>query len=166
MENQKKVRDQKINQYQNTEDKEDNMVLKNGKTRFTQYSTMDISLYFPKGKKRVETIQFTFGGICESELEDLNRNVSLLKHSLKQLLYRKSKDGYFKKEFLFISKFPDFYHKTGSGLVYFDVFLHLEEPYEKKFITEHLLTIFEEIENIYKQNKFFKFRKYGKIKES
>lgn len=160
----RKAKDQKINQYQNTEDKEDNMEYKNGKNRFTEYSLMDIVLYFQR-KKMVDTLQFTFGGWCESEIEDHQRQFRLLKHSLRQLLYNRSKDGYYKKNFVFVPKITDVYASNGAGLIYFDVFLFLEESYEKQFVIDYLPTLFQDIETIYKSNKFFKFRKYGKIKE-
>lgn len=139
------------------------MEYKNGKNRFTEYSLIDVSLYMQK-RRTVKSLQFSFGGWCESEIEEQDRNFKLLHHQLKQLLYRRSKDGYYTKNFLFVPKISDSYNKNGQGLVYYDIFLFLEESYEKDFVIDYLKTVFQDIDTIYKANKFFKFRKYGKIK--
>lgn len=136
------------------------MQYKNGKSRLTHYKNIDITLDFPRSRV-FDKLQFTFGGMVESEVDDYKRQFSLVKYQLKQLLYRRSKDGYYQPNFIFIPKIGENYKETGKGLVYFEIFIHLEEPYERNFIVEHLKTIFQEVDDLLGDNQYFNFHKYN-----
>lgn len=131
----------------------------NGKSRLEDYKCIDVLLDLPR-KKLLNTIQFTFGGFMESETSECESKFRVLKHSLRQLIANKSKDGYYSHNFIFIPKIGDTYKVKGKGLVYFEVFLYLEETYERGFIIDHLKTLFQEIDIMYQSHNFFKFSKY------
>ena len=141
------------------------MQYKNGVSRIRTFKNFDVTIDFPR-RKQMETIQFTFGGICESEIEESESEFKKLKHGLKQIIYNKHKDGYYKEQYCFIPKINEVYKKKGKGLVYFEIFLYLEESYERDFIVEHLLTLFAEIDALYSKNKFFKFTKYNPTRKT
>ena len=141
------------------------MEFTNGKNRFTNYELFDISVDFPRGRT-IDNLQFSIGGMCSSKLDDIPRQYKVFKHQFKQLLYRRSKDGYYSKNFHFIPKISEVYQKHGDGLVYMDVFLFLEEKYDKQFVIDYLITLFDDFDQFYKSNKFFKFRKYAKKQSS
>ena len=135
------------------------MEYRNGKTRLSDYKNLDVKIDFSRVRK-VDKLNLTFGGMMSSNIDDYLRQFSVLKHSIRQIIYNRSKDGYYKPDFLFIPKIPFNYRDTGSGLVYFELFLYLEEYYYKDFIVEHIKSVMEDVDDLYSQNKYFTFKKY------
>ena len=119
---------------------------------------------FPK-KRTSNTIQITFGSMIEGGEDNFNSDLRKFKHSLRQFFYQKSKDGYYKKKFLFIEKENVFLKQKKKGMLFFDVFLYLEEYYERNFIVDYLDTILPEINQIYYNHKQFKFKKFEDAKK-
>jgi len=129
-------------------------------TNVNSYDDLHFTIYYSSRKKYVDTVQLTFGGYVKGEKEEFERNLKLHIHSLKQLIYRKHKDGYYRKRFILIEKITDSILKNKEGTLFFDLFLYLEETYEKDFVTEYLHTLMSDISKLCKENKFFKQRKY------
>lgn len=116
-------------------------------------------------RKYVDTIQMTFGGSVQGDEDTFLNDIKLFKHSLRQFFYQRSKDGYYKKKFIFIDKENVLMKQKSVGMLFFDVFLFLEETYERDFLIEYFDTIYPELNQIYNNQKNLKFKKYkdGKI---
>jgi hypothetical protein len=84
---------------------------------------------------------------------------------LRQFFYQRSKDGYYKKKFIFIDKENVLMKQKSVGMLFFDVFLFLEETYERDFLIEYFDTVYPQLNQIYNNQKNLKFKKYkdGKI---
>lgn len=133
---------------------------KEGINVFHNYKYFSVVLHFPR-TFMVDNVQVSFGGHASSEPIGMSSEFRKLKHKLKQLFYRRSKDGYYNSNFIFVDRTVDSYIINSKGLVFFDVFLKLEDPCDRAFIVEHILTILNEVEQIYEDNEFFTFQKYN-----
>ena len=116
-------------------------------------------------RKYVDTIQMTFGGSVQGDEDTFLNDIKLFKHALRQFFFNRSKDGYYKKKFIFIDKENVLMKQKSVGMLFFDVFLFLEETYERDFLIEYFDTIYPELNQIYNNQKNLKFKKYkdGKI---
>lgn len=137
-----------------------------GSNRIRDYKLFDINIDFPRNRTSINNLQFTLGGWVEADLDEIKNNLRRFNHNLKQIIYKKSKDGYYKPNYCFVMRNGDRLSEKGKGLLYFDIFLHLEEEYERKFIMEHLRTIFAEIDILYSKENFFTFSKYNPYRKT
>lgn len=140
------------------------MKYRNGTNRIESYDLFNINIDFPK-RAMMNKIQFSINCHMSSDVEEFRNQFRRLKHSFKQLIYNSSKDGYYKKDYCFISKVSDVYELKGKGLLTFELFLYLEETYERKFILDYLLTLFNKIHILFEKDKFFTFSKYNPIRK-
>lgn len=138
-----------------------------GVNGFSNYDTIQFYVDFPK-KRSINTFQITFGGYVVGDMDSFFPEMRKYNRQIRQLFNRRSKDGYYKDKFIYIDGFSNNLKKTGQGGIFNEVFMFLEETYEKKFVIDYLKTLFEEVNEFHREHKFFKFVKYkdrGKIKE-
>lgn len=128
-----------------------------------QTNNLVFKLSLPR-KKNIDTLQFRFGGHMEGDKHEFNSELRKLFYEIRMKIWKRSRDGYFKDKFLFIYDPNVSLERTGRGIVFVDVMLYLEETYEKKFILDYLPTIFQEIQDSYEGNKFFKTKPYSDAK--
>jgi len=133
-----------------------------GVDRFTNYESIYFTLNFDKRGSTKNSFNLSFGGILETKSDNPRHDLRKLSHELKKLIYFRSKDGYYKKNFIFLEHIPNTFKNTGRGMVFFELFCFLEEPCDRDFITDYLKTLFTEIQNVYTNNKQFKSHKYAK----
>lgn len=127
---------------------------------FNSHSNFDtVQFLMDFGRKGViKSFQLQFGSHYKCEQEEMKKQIKLYHHDIRQLFYKKSKDGYFKKDFLFFEGFKP--NKKGEGIVFPTLFFYLEEEYEKTFVIDYMVPIFNELNEYHKNHPFFKFTKY------
>lgn len=127
---------------------------------FNSHSNFDtVQFVMNFGRKGViKSFQLQFGSQAICQQEGMKEQIRLYHHDMRQFFYRKSKDGYFKKDFLFFDGFKENF--TGDGIVFPTFFFYLEEPYEKTFLIEYLIPLFDELNDYHRNHPFFKFSKY------
>jgi len=130
-----------------------------GVNLFSNYDTLIFKLESGR-KKQLNTVQISFGGYSYHKGEDVSREKKLFRHGLKQLFSKKSKDGYYKPQFIFLDGFTEGYDLNKQGLLFHKVFFYLEESYERGFVIDYLKTLFQDIDDYHKSNPYFRFHKY------
>lgn len=132
-----------------------------GFNTFSGYDSCVFYLDFVNRKSTTTTVQMKFGGEAECESENIKSEVRKYYSQIRQFFYRKTRDGYYNDKFIFIPGNNENLIRVGKGLFFNEIFFFLEEEYEKKFVIEYFITLFNEIEQINKNNKEIKFSKYG-----
>lgn len=130
-----------------------------GTNTFNDYETLVYYFDFPS-RKFVKSVQLTFGGYAECNNDEIKSSMNIYKHQVKQMFGRRVKDGYFNKRFIFIDGFHTNFHELGKGLMFHQVFFHLEETYEKPFVVDYFRDIFQELDDFHKGHTHFNFTKY------
>lgn len=160
MAKQKNIKDQKINQSPNTEDKENNMCDKReGVNKFSDYQTAMFYLDF--GRARIiKSFQLRFGGVVIPKTENIKSDLRKYKYELKRFFYNKSRDGYYKDRFLFIDGTPDSFELKNGGFIFHDFHFFTEGELEKKFVVEYMETLFKELDVYFRNHKSFEFKRF------
>lgn len=138
-----------------------------GVNGFSGYDTIQFYVDFPK-KKYINSFQITFGGYMVGDLEEFSSQMRKYNREIRQIIYNRSKDGYYKDKFIYIDGFTEHLKKCGQGGIFNEAFFFTEETYDKYFMIDYLKTLFDEINEFHREHKFFKFIKYkdrAKIKE-
>lgn len=130
-----------------------------GYNTFSNYKNFQGYCDFPK-KLFINSFQLSFGAYIQGEAENIESEFRKFRHEIKKFIYLKSKDGYHKERFIFIDKVPDTFVKKAGGSVVVDIFLFTQEDYEKKFLKEHIISLFDGIESICSKHKSLSFIKY------
>jgi hypothetical protein len=130
-----------------------------GINKFSNYKSLQFGIEFDR-TKHIKSCQISFGGYSKHKGENFNRESRLYKYGLKQLLNKRSKDGYYKDKFILIDGFSDRFEEQKQGLLFQKVFFHFEETYEKGFVIDYLKTLFQEIDDYHRNCPHFKFEKY------
>lgn len=134
-----------------------------GYNTFSNYDTIQFTVTYPSRYPKIKTIQINFGGVGTFD-EDVLAETRRYKHYIKQFFHSKSKDGYFKDKFIFIDGSSDSLIRNKGGLFFSEVFLYLEEEYEKSFVVSYLKNLFDELNEYHKNHKKIKFTKYKHYK--
>lgn len=130
-----------------------------GYNYFPAYDTFEAYVDYPH-KNPCKSAQLRFGGFAISEQQNVKRELTYLKKQIRATIHSHSKDGYYKPKFLFIDNTPETFEQLGKGKLFFEVFLFFEETYDKKFFSEYIPMVLEDIYKIYSSNKTFEFKKY------
>ena len=132
---------------------------KEGFNKFTKLENFKYKIYAGR-KNELDSLQLNFGSFLFCESENINKSLSLLKHNIKQFFSIHQKDGYYKKRNIFIPHIPDAFYQNGKGYCYFELFLFLEETYDKKFVFPYIKELCEELDNtVISKHTDFKFHK-------
>jgi len=130
-----------------------------GINKFSNYESIQIGIDWDR-RKHIKSCQITFGGYSKFKGENFNRESRLYKYGLKQILNKRSKDGYYNEKFILLDGFSERFVEQKEGLLFQKVFFHLEETYEKGFVIDYLKTLFQEIDDYHRNCPHFKFEKY------
>lgn len=133
-----------------------------GFNAFSNYETCKFYLEFNRRGRTTSTVQLRFGGFAKTEEENVASSVRRYNRQVSQLFHSRVKDGYYRNKFFHIKLDNAHFLKKGEGLFFTEVFFFLEEIYEKTFVIDYFKTIFAELDQLNKNNKYFKFEKYAK----
>lgn len=116
---------------------------------FTEYKNCHFKINYKNNRRTVDSLQIRFGGHVRGNEDGFKNNIRHLNHSLRQLIFKKHKDGYYKKKFIFIEDSSTRMFQLAKGNLYFELYLFLEEQYHREFVTDYMKDFFSEIDNVY-----------------
>lgn len=136
------------------------MQFKNGVNIFDEYETIKFTIEYPERTKEIKSFQISWGGWVEFLDDEVARNIRLYNYSLKKFFAERVRDGYFKKDFIFIDGITERILNQKKGILFSKAFFFLEDPCSRKFLVEYMMTLFEEMDTFHRTHPAMKFKKY------
>lgn len=137
-----------------------------GRNTFSNYSTVHFAIDFPDRKRTIKSLQLTLGGWSDFGDDNMKSLNHQHKSFIKQFFFKKSKDGYFTDRFLFIDGTHDALVRNKKGLMFHEVYLFLQEEYDKYFVVDYLKDLFQELDEYHRTHPRIKFSKYHHRKKN
>ena len=133
-----------------------------GYNSFSNYDTLHFILESSR-TRTIDKVQLNFGSMVET-YEDYTHIRNHL-YNIRQYFHNKSKEGYYKPKFIFIDGATERLKQKKRGLLFNQAFFFLQETYEKEFVYNYFVSLFQEINDIHKNHPNIKFIKYKSRKK-
>lgn len=138
-----------------------------GVNTFSNYDSLQFYLDFTRSRT-IKSFQVTFGSFMKCNEENFAPFIRKYRSDMKRFFYEKSREGYYKDKFIYLDGITDSFKLKGEGVVFNEVYLFTQEPYERNFVIDYMTGLFQELDNYHTNYKSFEFKKYkehAKIKK-